>query len=68
MAFYLFRLLVQQAIFDGVERLLAAGMPNDQVGFQLAFNKNELKAAIQLYPGPLVCCCCFWGKFVFSPK
>eukprot|EP01135_Chromosphaera_perkinsii_P004825 Nk52_evm3s298 gene=Nk52_evmTU3s298 len=36
---------------DGVERLLESGVQEEQVSFQLAFSKQELKKCIKAYPG-----------------
>lgn len=37
--------------FEGVEGLMASGTKADQVGFQLDYNKNELRKCIKEYPG-----------------
>jgi len=37
--------------FDGVQALVAAGVKESEVGYQLAYSKQELRKVILLYPG-----------------
>ncbi|CAH1777406.1 unnamed protein product, partial [Owenia fusiformis] len=37
--------------FDGIENRVAAGVKAEEVGYQLAFNKQELRKVIKEYPG-----------------
>ena len=37
--------------FDGVQALVAAGVKESEVGYQLAYSKQELRKVISLYPG-----------------
>jgi len=37
--------------FDGVQNLVSAGVKESEVGFQLAYSKQELRRVIGLYPG-----------------
>ena len=37
--------------FDGVQALVAAGVKESEVGYQLAYSKQELRKVIVLYPG-----------------
>lgn len=40
----------KQDFFEGVEERLAAGVKADEVGYQLAFSKQELRKCIKEYP------------------
>ena len=40
-----------QIFFEGVEARVAAGVKWEEVGFQLAFSKTELRKVIKEYPG-----------------
>jgi hypothetical protein len=42
------------AFFDGIEDLVASGVKYEEVGYQLAFSKAELKKNIKEYPGERV--------------
>jgi len=37
--------------FDGVQNLVSAGVKESEVGYQLAYSKQELKKVIAIYPG-----------------
>jgi len=37
--------------FDGVQNLVSAGVKESEVGFQLAYSKQELRKVIAIYPG-----------------
>eukprot|EP00047_Mylnosiga_fluctuans_P024967 m.177353 g.177353 ORF g.177353 m.177353 type:complete len:850 (-) comp9970_c1_seq15:263-2812(-) len=37
--------------FDGVQALIASGVPMEEVGFQFAYSKQELRARLKEYPG-----------------
>eukprot|EP00048_Salpingoeca_helianthica_P004322 m.75801 g.75801 ORF g.75801 m.75801 type:complete len:247 (-) comp13145_c0_seq3:25-765(-) len=37
--------------FDGVQQLIASGVPMAEVGFQFAYSKQELRARLKDYPG-----------------
>ena len=37
--------------FDGVQNLVSAGVKESEVGFQLAYSKQELRRVIAIYPG-----------------
>eukprot|EP01137_Pigoraptor_chileana_P023735 Opistho-2@90539 len=41
--------------FEGVQRLVDSGVKEDEVGYQLAFSKQELKKVIREYPAKEVC-------------
>ena len=41
----------QQNFFEGVETLVAQGVKAEEVGYQMAFNKQELRKVIKEYPG-----------------
>jgi hypothetical protein len=56
-----------QAFFDGVEKLMASGVASTEVGFQIAFSKGELKAAIALYPVSAVRVLFCWQTRRFAP-
>ena len=43
-------LLVLQIFFEGVQECIAAGVKEDEVGYQLAFSKQELRKCIKEYP------------------
>ena len=40
-----------QIFFEGVEARVSAGVKREEVGFQLAFSKTELRKVIKEYPG-----------------
>ncbi|XP_062502938.1 exocyst complex component 1-like isoform X2 [Corticium candelabrum] len=42
------------AFFDGIEDLVASGIKYEEVGYQLAFNKAELRKNVKEYPGERV--------------
>lgn len=50
-AVYQIIIIFSQLFFEGVEGLMASGTKADQVGFQLDYNKNELRKCIKEYPG-----------------
>ncbi len=37
--------------FDGVQQLVSAGVKESEVGYQLAYSKQELRRVLSLYPG-----------------
>ena len=39
-----------QIFFEGVQECIAAGVKEDEVGYQLAFSKQELRKCIKEYP------------------
>ena len=39
-----------QIFFEGVQECIAAGVKEDEVGYQLAFSKQELRKNIKEYP------------------
>ncbi|XP_072040820.1 LOW QUALITY PROTEIN: exocyst complex component 1-like [Amphiura filiformis] len=39
------------SFFEGVQTLVAQGVKEEEVGYQMAFNKQELRKVIQQYPG-----------------
>ena len=39
-----------QIFFEGVQERIAAGVKEDEVGYQLAFSKQELRKNIKEYP------------------
>lgn len=43
--------LIIKIFFEGVEARVAAGVKIEEVGFQLAFSKQELRKVIKEYPG-----------------
>ena len=43
-------LLMLQIFFEGVQECIAAGVKEDEVGYQLAFSKQELRKCIKEYP------------------
>lgn len=45
------RLYALQHFFEGVEARVAQGVREDEVSYQLAFNKQELRKVIKEYPG-----------------
>lgn len=42
---------VLQHFFEGVEARVAQGVREEEVSYQLAFNKQELRKVIKEYPG-----------------
>ena len=42
--------LVLQIFFEGVQECIAAGVKEDEVGYQIAFSKQELRKCIKEYP------------------
>lgn len=42
--------LALQIFFEGVQECIAAGVKEDEVGYQLAFSKQELRKCIKEYP------------------
>lgn len=42
---------VRQHFFEGVEARVAQGVREEEVSYQLAFNKQELRKVIKEYPG-----------------
>lgn len=40
-----------QHFFEGIEARVAQGVREEEVGYQLAFNKQELRKVIKEYPG-----------------
>lgn len=49
-----------QTFFDGVQARVASGVKASEIGYQLAFSKQELRKVISQYPGSTVmyCLCC----------
>lgn len=45
------RLYALQHFFEGVEARVAQGVREEEVSYQLAFNKQELRKVIKEYPG-----------------
>lgn len=43
-------LLLLQIFFEGVQECIAAGVKEDEVGYQIAFSKQELRKCIKEYP------------------
>lgn len=43
--------LLLQHFFEGVEARVAQGVREEEVSYQLAFNKQELRKVIKEYPG-----------------
>ena len=39
-----------QTFFDGIEEKLSSGVKAEEIGYQLAFSKQELRKAIKEYP------------------
>ena len=37
--------------FDGVQQLVSAGVKESEIGYQLAYSKQELRKVINMYPG-----------------
>jgi hypothetical protein len=37
--------------FEGIQGRVAAGVKEEEVGYQLAFSKQELRKVIKEYPG-----------------
>ena len=37
--------------FEGVQQLVSAGVKESEIGFQLAYSKQELRKVINMYPG-----------------
>lgn len=37
--------------FEGIQQLVSAGVKESEIGYQLAFSKQELRKVITLYPG-----------------
>ncbi len=37
--------------FDGIQHLVASGVKESEISYQLAFNKQELRKVISIYPG-----------------
>lgn len=44
-------IIVCQHFFEGVEARVAQGIREEEVSYQLAFNKQELRKVIKEYPG-----------------
>lgn len=44
-------LYILQHFFEGVEARVAQGVREEEVSYQLAFNKQELRKVIKEYPG-----------------
>lgn len=40
-----------QLFFEGVEAKVASGVKEEEVGYQLAYSKTELRKVIKEYPG-----------------
>ena len=45
-----FLLVILQVFFEGVQEQIAAGVKEEEVGYQLAFSKQELRKCIKEYP------------------
>ena len=41
--------------FEGIEAKVASGVKEEEVGYQLAFSKQELRKVLKEYPGKEVC-------------
>ena len=37
--------------FEGVQQLVSAGVKESEIGYQLAYSKQELRKVINMYPG-----------------
>jgi len=48
---YLFLAFTFQLFFDGVVAKVAQGVKESEIGYQMAFSKQELRKVISLYPG-----------------
>lgn len=48
--------ILLQTFIEGVKSRLNQGIKPEDVGFQLAFSKQELRKVIKEYPGKEVCC------------
>ena len=44
-----------QMFFEGIESKVASGVKEEEVGYQLAFSKQELRKVLKEYPGKEVC-------------
>lgn len=51
---FLFTFDVFKTFFDGVQARVASGVKASEVGYQLAFSKQELRKVINQYPGSTV--------------
>lgn len=51
---YLYVRYFIQTFFDGVQARVASGVKASEVGYQLAFSKQELRKVISQYPGSAV--------------
>ena len=40
-----------QVFFEGIEAKVASGVKMEEVGYQLAYSKQELRKVIREYPG-----------------
>jgi hypothetical protein len=47
---YLVCFFLVQIFFEGVQEKIAAGVKAEEVGYQLAFSKQELRKCIKEYP------------------
>lgn len=43
--------MIFQLFFDGVVAKVAQGVKESEIGYQMAFSKQELRKVISLYPG-----------------
>ena len=43
--------ILSQNFFEGVQTLVAQGVKEEEIGYQMAFNKQELRKVIKEYPG-----------------
>lgn len=47
----MFVLVFFQLFFDGVQAKVSQGVKESEIGYQMAFSKQELRKVISIYPG-----------------